>query len=59
VPKGTRGNDQRQITRIFWPNGAAAGKAHHSAQTADVYWPQGGGNGRRVVLWHTLVTVRC
>ena len=35
-----RGNCPEQVEKLFWPNGAAAGRAYNRDGDNDAYWPQ-------------------
>jgi hypothetical protein len=53
VQQQARGNDLR--TRLFYPTGAAAARAHNQNQGGhDSYWPNDCGRRRSRRLWHTL-----
>ena len=41
VNQGVQGTDQQRVDKLFWPNGAAAGKAYNKDQELDSYWPRG------------------
>jgi hypothetical protein len=55
VTHGVQGNDQNAVDKLFWPNGAAAGKAYNRNQDLDTYWPRGETRQRAGVLWYVLI----
>jgi hypothetical protein len=54
VTKLAQGNGRGQVERIFWPHGAAAGKAYNRSPLTDTYWPGGKTRLRQGGLWHVL-----
>jgi hypothetical protein len=54
VSIGVQGTDQQRVDKLFWPNGAAAGKAYNKDQELDSYWPRGKAQRRPGVLWYVL-----
>ena len=54
VIEGFRGNDQEVVEKIFWLDGAMAGKAYNRNPTADTYWPGIKTRSPKVDLWHVL-----
>ena len=55
VDNGVQGNDQREVDKLFWPDGAAAGRAYNRDQMLDAYWPRGKARRRPGVIWYVLV----
>jgi hypothetical protein len=51
VKKGTRGNGREKVERLFWANGAAAGKAYNRNQDVDAYWPHRHSHAPQYILW--------
>lgn len=54
VHKGTRGNISEQVEKLFWPDGAAAGRAYNRDGENDAYWPQARAGQEERVLWYVL-----
>ena len=57
VEYGVQGNDQREVDKLFWSDGAAAGKAYGRDQKQDAYWPRGKAQRRPGVIWYVLAAV--
>lgn len=55
VDNGVQGNDQQAVEKLFWPDGAAAGKAYGRDPDVDAYWPRSATQRRPGVVWHALV----
>jgi hypothetical protein len=55
VDNGVRGTRQSEVEKVFWPDGAAAGKAYSRDQEQDAYWPRGEAQRRPGVIWYVLV----
>lgn len=55
VKHGVQGNGQGVVDKLFWMDGAAAGKAYNSDQRLDAYWPQGKAQQRPGVIWYVMV----
>lgn len=55
VKQGIRRNGLVRVERLFWPQGAAAGKAHNRNQEVDAYWPDDRSGTHRTSLWHVIV----
>ena len=56
VENGVQGNDQHEVDKLFWRDGAAAGKAYSREQELDAYWPRGATRQRSGQLWWVLVS---
>ena len=54
VDKGMRGNSPEQVEKLFWPNGAAAGRAYNRNGDSDAYWPQNKAGRESCLLWRVL-----
>ena len=54
VLQGMRGNISSEIEKLFWPNGAAAGRAYNRAGENDAYWPQNKAECKPYLLWRVL-----
>lgn len=54
VMKGMQGNGSERIDKVFWPHGAAAGRAFGRTPQVDAYWPDGQTRGKRFILWSVL-----
>jgi hypothetical protein len=54
VENGVQGNDQHEVDKLFWPDGAAAGKAYTHDRELDAYWPRGKAQRRPGVIWYVL-----
>jgi hypothetical protein len=54
VRKGMRGNSPEQVEKLFWPNGAAAGRAYNRNGENDAYWPQNRADREACLLWRVL-----
>ena len=52
--KGMQGNGSERIDKVFWPHGAAAGRAFGRSPQVDAYWPDGQTRGKRFILWSVL-----
>jgi len=55
VENGVQGTVKSEIDKLFWPDGAAAGKAYSRGQEQDAYWPRGEAQRRPAMIWYTLV----
>ena len=55
VKTGVRGNEQHEVDKLFWPDGAAAGKAYNRDQELDAYWPRGETRRRKGAIWYVLM----
>jgi hypothetical protein len=51
VMKGMQGNGRDKVERLFWTNGAAAGKAYNRNSRVDAYWPHGRSRASQYILW--------
>lgn len=56
VNKRAQGNGWGQVERLFWPHGAAAGKAYNRQPRVDVYWYGNKAQKHRYFFWHVLAT---
>ena len=54
VDNGVQATDQLEIDKLFWPDGAAAGKAYSRDQEQDTYWPRGKAQRRPGIIWYVL-----
>ena len=54
VHKGMRGNRPEQVEKLFWPNGATAGRAYNRNGENDAYWPQSRAGRDACLLWRVL-----
>lgn len=54
VNKGRRGNVSEPVEQLFWPDGAAAGRAYNRVSVNDAYWPQAREERAAQQLWHVL-----
>ena len=54
VTRGMRGNVHEQVEKLFWPNGAMAGRAYNREGDNDAYWPQNQAGRETHLLWHVL-----
>jgi hypothetical protein len=52
--KGMRGNGREKVERLFWANGAAAGKAYNRSPGIDAYWPHGHSSTPQYILWSVV-----
>ena len=41
VDNGVQATDQHEVDKLYWADGAAAGKAYSRDQEQDAYWPRG------------------
>lgn len=55
--KGTTGNDEQRVERVFWRQGAAVWQ-RRQPHGLDAYWPQGEPLLRRAQLWHVRMGER-
>jgi hypothetical protein len=55
VKNGVQGNDHVEADKLFWTNGAAAGKAYSRDQELDAYWPRGSAQRRPGAIWYVMV----
>ena len=55
VNHGVQATDQSEVDKLFWPDGAAAGRAYSRDQELDAYWPRGRTQKRSGLLWHVFV----
>ena len=55
VNNGVQATDQQAVGKLFWPDGAAAGKAYSRDQEQDAYWPRGKTQRRPAMIWYVLV----
>lgn len=51
VMEGMRANGRKKVERLFWFNGAAAGKAFNKDPHVDAYWPSGHPGVKHLILW--------
>jgi hypothetical protein len=56
VNNEVQGNGRVAVDRLFWTDGAAAGKAYNRDSRHDAYWPRGTALRRQSVIWYTLVS---
>lgn len=54
VKNGVQATDQLEVDKLFWADGAAAGKACSRDREKDAYWQQGKAQRSPSVLWHVL-----
>ena len=54
VREGMRGNSPEQVEKLFWPNGATAGRAYNRNGENDAYWPQNRADHKPYLLWRVL-----
>jgi hypothetical protein len=59
VTKGMRGNGRGRVERIFWPHGAAAGRAYSKNPKVDAYWQSGHAWAKRFILWRVVPCKGC
>jgi hypothetical protein len=52
VENGMRANGQGTVERLFWSNGAAAGKGYGLNPNIDAFWPHGHSNAKTYILWN-------
>jgi hypothetical protein len=52
--KGMRGNGREKVERLFWANGAAAGKAYNRNPKVDAYWPGVPDREPQYTLWRIV-----
>ena len=55
VNTGVRGTEQHAVDKLFWPDGATAGKAYSRDQELDAYWPRGETRRRKGAIWYVLM----
>ena len=55
VKNGVQGNDHVAVDKLFWTDGAAAGKAYSRDQELDAYWPRGSAQRRPGAIWYVMV----
>lgn len=54
VMKGMRANGREKVERLFWANGAAAGKGYNRNPGIDAYWPHGPRRASQYILWGVI-----
>jgi len=54
VMKGMRANGREKVERLFWANGAAAGKGYNRNPGIDAYWPNGPRRASHYILWGVI-----
>ena len=54
VMKGMRANGREKVERLFWANGAAAGKGYNRNPGIDAYWPHGPRRSSQYILWGVI-----
>ena len=54
VDNGVQATIQPEVDKLFWADGAAAGKAYSRDQEQDAYWPRGKAQRRPSVIWYVL-----
>jgi hypothetical protein len=54
VMKGMRANGREKVEKLFWPHGAAAGKAFNKSSEVDAYWESGHARVKHFILWRVI-----
>ena len=50
IRKGMRANGREKVERLFWADGASAGKAYNRNRSVDACWPHGHSNVSQYIL---------
>jgi len=54
VMKGMRANGRETVEKLFWPHGAAVGKAFNKDPDVDAYWQSGQARAKHFILWRVI-----
>ena len=54
VMKGMRANGREKVERLFWVDGATAGKAYNRNPGIDAYWPHRQSGTKHYILWSVV-----